>query len=323
MRVKILITILILKVGFLFSQEFGNFSNIENFFNLTKQEVEFKIKDSGYQFKSKDKSGNNTYVKKNSTYTFVVTTIFKGNQLKYFSWNDTVMRGQFIVSDIGYNPSYKIDESKTNDYIGVYTSVSAEKDLQINIFKTQPNLQKGMIAFSLMKIGNKKITNTNEKTNIESPKENTISDFSIFTYNKLIDKNYYEDNGSMFSDQFKEYYFLYGVVKKVIKDNGGTDYKIHITKTSKEFDDLHNDMKSFVNTDIVVNVDPDDLYDYRGRIKDGWESRYDLSYNDFKKLKELLVEGRKIKFSYVEGGGGSLGTATEGMFFFNYIEKID
>ena len=82
-------------------------------------------------------------------------------------------------------------------------------------------------------------------------------------------------------------------------------------------------MGSFVNREIVVNVEPDDLYNNRGRIKDGWKRRYDLSFKDYKKLKELLVEGRKIKFSYVEGGGGSLGTATEGMFFFNYIEKID
>ena len=82
-------------------------------------------------------------------------------------------------------------------------------------------------------------------------------------------------------------------------------------------------MDSFVNKDIIVNVEPDDLYDKNGNLKKGWEGRYDLSLNDYKQLKELLVEGRKIKFSYVEGGGGSLGTATEGMFFFNYIEKID
>ena len=164
MKIRIFSTLLILKVCFLFSQEFGNFSNIENFFNLTKQEVEFKIKDSGYQFKSKDKSGNSTYVKKNSTYTFVVTPIFKGNQLKYFSWNDTLMRGQFIVNDVGNDSNYKIDESKTNDYLGVYTSLSNEKDLQINIFKTQPNLQKGMIAFSLMRIGNISKENSNKNS---------------------------------------------------------------------------------------------------------------------------------------------------------------
>lgn len=177
MKIRLLQTLVLVIVfsTMSYGQEFGNFSNIENFFNLTKQEVEYKIKDSGYQFKSKDKSGNSTYVKKSSTYTFVVTPIFKGSQLQYFSWNDTVMRGQFIVSDVGHDSSYIIDESKTNDYIGVYTSVSNEKDLQINIFKTQPNLQKGMIAFSLMKIGNKSKENSNKNSVGEVKNSNNTS----------------------------------------------------------------------------------------------------------------------------------------------------
>lgn len=65
------------------------------------------------------------------------------------------------------------------------------------------------------------------------------------------------------------------------------------------------------------------MYNRSGKTKDGWKGRYDLSFDDYKKLKGLLVEGRKIKFSYVEGGAGALGTATAGLFFFNYIEKID
>lgn len=161
------------------------------------------------------------------------------------------------------------------------------------------------------------------QTDLYSSKNSVIREFPIFTYDKLIDKYDYEDGESMSSEIVREYKFLYGVVKKVINNNGDNDYKIHITKTTKEFDDLHSDMASFVNRDIIVNLEPDDLYDKSGKIKDGWKGRYDLSFDDYKKLKGLLVEGRKIKFSYVEGGGGSLGTATEGMFFFNYIKKID
>lgn len=165
--------------------------------------------------------------------------------------------------------------------------------------------------------------NTITDVNIQNSFKNSETmGFPIFTYNTLMDKSYYE-NGDVFSDVFKKYYFLYGEIKKVINNDGDSDYKIHITKTSKEFDNLHSDMGSFVNKDIIVNVEPVDLYDKNGNIKDGWEGRYDLSFKDYKKLKDLLVEGRKIKFSYIEGGGGSLGTATEGMFFFNYIEKID
>ncbi|WP_312767745.1 hypothetical protein [Epilithonimonas sp.] len=155
-----------------------------------------------------------------------------------------------------------------------------------------------------------------------SNKQNQLTEFQKYTYNKLIDKNYYEDGG-MSSDVFKKYYFLYGVVKKIITEDGYNDYKIHITKTSKEFDNLYSDMDSFENTDIVVSLEPDNLYNSRGKIKEGWKGRYDLSFKDYKKLKELLVEGRKIKFSYIEGGAGTTGTATAGIFYFNYIEKMD
>jgi len=157
----------------MYSQNFGFFSNIENLFNLTKQEVEKEIKNNGYQFKEKDKSGITTYIKRTSGYTFSATTIFKGNQLKYFSWNDTLMGGSFIVNDIGKDLSYKIDETKSDDYLGVYTSVSDEKGLQVLIGKTIPNTNKGMIAFSLTKIGNKKIKN---KLQIENTKESSQND---------------------------------------------------------------------------------------------------------------------------------------------------
>ncbi|WBV61311.1 hypothetical protein PFY12_04115 [Chryseobacterium camelliae] len=167
------------------------------------------------------------------------------------------------------------------------------------------------------------IKNEDVQADSNSPKNGKIRELPIFTYNKLIDKYDYEDGESMSSEIVKEYKFLYGVIKKVINNNGDNDYKIHITKTTKEFDDLHSDMSSFVNKDIIVNLEPDDLYNKSGKIKDGWKGRYDLSFDDYKKLKGLLVEGRKIKFSYVEGGTGALGTATAGLFFFNYIEKID
>lgn len=260
MKLKILVTVLVLNAGYLFSQEFGNFSNIENFFNLTKQEVEYKIKDSGYQFKSKDKSGNSTYVKKSSTYTFVVTSIFKGNQLKYFSWNDTVMRGQFIISDVGYDSSYIIDESKTNDYIGVYTSLSTEKDLQINVFRTQPNLQKGMIAFSLMKTESKPKGIVKSKT-LENNK-NTKTEVSSLNTLKKYDGKYPG-----------EVHFLKNVIlkKRLVNLIGNEKYNYMVKTWAVESPvsvennileswgcEAHNCDRT--NFNIVVNFEKDKLY---------------------------------------------------------------
>ncbi|MBS1549557.1 MAG: hypothetical protein JSS94_06815 [Bacteroidetes bacterium] len=185
---------------------------------------------------------------------------------------------------------------------------------------------------TFMKVGNNEdetITNEDSKSienhskNSEnSQNRNQISNFPIYTYNKLVDKDYYEDGGSMFPEQFKEYYFLYGIVKKVLNEDGIIGYKIQITQTSKEFDDLHNDTNSLVNQDIVINLFPEDLYTKNGK-KRNTVGKYDLSFKEYKNLKKLLVEGRKIKLSYVEGGAGSTGTSLAGFLFFNYIEKID
>jgi hypothetical protein len=157
MKTKILnkITVLFLMQLslFAFGQEFTNFKNIEQLFTLPKNKVEEVVIREGYTLKSKDlKSGSVSYIKKNSIYTFAVNLLFRGNELKMIVWNDTIMGGKFIIGDIGKDSSYKIDESKTSDYLGVFTSISNEKGFQITIGKTVPNLNKGMISFSLMRL---------------------------------------------------------------------------------------------------------------------------------------------------------------------------
>ncbi|OWP82864.1 hypothetical protein BWK59_13625, partial [Flavobacterium davisii] len=110
----------------------------------------------GYKLKNKDsKSGVFTYTKQNSYYTFTVNLKFKGESLKMISWNDIINRGQFIVNDIGNDICYTIDEVKTNDSVGIFTSKCLEKQLEVTIYRTQPNIKKGMISFTIMKITNK------------------------------------------------------------------------------------------------------------------------------------------------------------------------
>lgn len=322
--------LLLLQISFLsFAQEFSKFNNLEQLFKLSKNKVEEIItKEYGYLLKSRDlKLGSVTYIKRNPPYNFTVSVIFKANQLNYISWNDRIIGGKFIVDDIGNDVTYKIDEVATNDYLGVFSAKSFEKGLQVNIFRTRPNLEQGIIAFSIMRIGKplnaqKNGTSKESAINKSSSSVGNTTNFPIYTYDKLIDNTYYEENGSILSEQFKEYYFLYGVVKKVIKKGGYSEYEIHITKTTKEFDNLH-DNQSFENNNIILSLDPDDLYNKNGQIKKGWQGRYNLNFEEYKKLKSLLVEGTKIKFSYLEGGAGTLGTASAGLFYFNYIEQFD
>ncbi|CAM3918522.1 hypothetical protein FLBR109950_08530 [Flavobacterium branchiophilum] len=176
-KIKLLQTLLVVVLlsNISYGQEFSNFSNVEEFFKLTKKEVENKIvNENGYRLKSKDKDGTITYIKKNSVYTFAVNLVFKGDKLKIIGWNDVINRGQFIVSDIGNDVSYKIDETKTNDYLGVFTSKSIEKGFVVSIFKTQPNLQKGMISFTLSNVGSSKTKRVNTKETLieKETKEN-------------------------------------------------------------------------------------------------------------------------------------------------------
>lgn len=165
---------------FLFGQEFTNFRNIELLFKSPQNKVEEVVKGEGYTLKFKDlKSGGITYIKKNSTYTFVVNLIFKANKLEYIGWNDSVIGGKFIVEDIGKDSSYKIDEAKTDDYLGVFTSVSKEKGFQVLIGKTIPNLSKGMIFFSLMKL-KERIEKGNSSISQKTSKNTSLSFLSKY-----------------------------------------------------------------------------------------------------------------------------------------------
>lgn len=162
---KVILLILMLNMCLLYSQNFGNFSNIEDLFSLTKQEVEKEIKNNGYQFKEKDKLGITTYVKRVPGYTFAVNLLFGGTQLKMIGWDDTIMGGKFIVEDIGNDNCYKIDETKTDDYLGVITTVCESKGFQVMISNTLYNKRKGEIGFTIAKVS--------KKSEIQDEKEST------------------------------------------------------------------------------------------------------------------------------------------------------
>lgn len=192
---KLFIFFLLLTPISMYSQNFYRFENVEELFNLNKSEIENLIKtEYNYKYRSKDvKSGIITYVREVRPYTFTVNLIFSNNKLKAIGWDDIELSGYYIVKEIGEDSSYKIDESKTNDNLGIITAISKEKDLQISTFNTLPNKQKGMIAFSLSKIGNKKITikkkiREEEIVKVEeTPKLYNLEEKDIESYNKLVE----------------------------------------------------------------------------------------------------------------------------------------
>lgn len=216
---------LTLNICLIYSQNFGNFSNVENLFSLSKQEVEKEIKNSGYQFKDKDKSGFTTYIKRVPGYTFAVNVLFKGDKLRIFGWDDRIIGGKFIVDDIGYDSSYKIDESKTDDYLGVFVTKSIDKDLEVNIYKTRYNLQKGMMSFSIIRIGDKKReieTKTTSKIVDESKKGFNIPNESYIEKNNLSKNTIIEDDLVNESNKIDRKQLLKSIYPKSILLNDST-----------------------------------------------------------------------------------------------------
>ncbi|WP_337039525.1 hypothetical protein [Elizabethkingia anophelis] len=255
MKRKIILTLLMLLTYNLgYSQEFGNLYNIEKLFNLTRSQIESKvINEYGYQRQSTDKkSGIITYTKKNSIYTFAVNLLFKEDKLKMIGWNDVVGRGRFIVNDIGNDTSYRIDESKTDNYLGIFTSVSLEKGFQATILKTKPNLNKGMISFSLAKINN---PTSNVKKN--NPQTNTSLKFlkkynGKYTYEVKLLNNPILKNRLIRLMGIQKYTFM----KNTWRVEGGISVKNNIL--TAEGCEQHNcDSTNFI---MVIDLERDILY---------------------------------------------------------------
>ncbi|MCT3744640.1 hypothetical protein [Elizabethkingia anophelis] len=255
MKRKIILTLLMLLTYNLgYSQEFGNFYNVEKLFDTTKSQTENKIiNEYGYQRQSIDKkSGLITYTKKNSIYTFTVNLLFKGDKLKMIGWNDVVGRGRFIVNDIGNDQTYKIDESKTNNYLGVFTSISYEKGFQATINRTQQNLNKGMVSFTLVK--------TNTPTN-NIKKENSTTYTSLKFLKKYNGKYTYEVklfNNPILKNRLVKLMGIdkYTFMKNTWRVEGGISVKNNILTT--EGCEQHNcDSTNFI---VVIDLERDILY---------------------------------------------------------------
>lgn len=149
-----LVVLFLLAINITYGQQFSNLSNIEELFTKSKFQVDSIIKDNGYKLVSSNlKTGivsyENIYHKDYyDEFKFSVTVIFKGHKLKSILWNDLIPRGAFITKDI-QNADYTVVESKTDDKLGVFYLQSPDKNLDVIIFRTAANTNKGMMSFHL------------------------------------------------------------------------------------------------------------------------------------------------------------------------------
>lgn len=164
-----------------------NFSDFENFFTLSKKQVQSKLIDYGYTFKSKDiKSGIITYEKSPSKgVKYYLNISFKADKLSYFLWDEKLEMGNLIIEDINKKDYIEL-ENKSNETLGIFYLESLYKKIEVIIFKTQANIQNGKISFKL----SKKIDGSiKEKPSVKQPINNskklslkTINDFSEVWY---------------------------------------------------------------------------------------------------------------------------------------------
>jgi len=224
-----------------YCQSFDRFENIEQLFNLNKNEIENRIKRE-YNYTYSSKNGEIiTYVKHINGYSsYVINLIFNNNRLKAISWDNSALAGYYTVKEIGEDSSYIIDESKTDDKLGMVTAISKEKDLQISTFYTSSNKQKGMISFSLYKIGNKKVTikkkiKEREVVQIKEapkPKLYNLEEKDVESYNKSVE----QQKNTIFD------YFKNGTEKLLKSDLEIPTFEemIKDKKTTYTFDNTYN-----------------------------------------------------------------------------------
>lgn len=136
------------------------------------------------------------------------------------------------------------------------------------------------------------------------PPSDDISQFSTYTYDMLIEEKNIKE-GIISEEDYFNYDFFYGIIRDVkIVDHQVESFKVYVKKTGPNW---KNSVGSLDGETIDVSLD-----DYWYSIK--------AAQIHCKSLPYLLVPGRRIKFSFVEGLYG--GTAESGYLRLTYVKGL-
>jgi hypothetical protein len=139
---------------------------------------------------------------------------------------------------------------------------------------------------------------------IPPPPNDNASSFDEYTLNMLISKeNRQHESAEIW---YGEYQFLTGIITEVDKDLNSI--KVHVIKTSSTF---KNNFRSIDGEDWTVYLD-----------QKSWSGDNEMSHVASMNLPALLVPGRRLKFSMVEGYPGC-GTAMNGVWFLTYAKALE
>ena len=139
---------------------------------------------------------------------------------------------------------------------------------------------------------------------IPPPPVDNVSDFHIYTYDMLISEESIRE-GLREESEYKNYDYYYGIIKDAKVVNHQVEImNIYIVKTGKDGDSYG------IKEGEVVTFGLDDY----------WQAPKTAQI-PAKSLPYLLVPGRRLKFSFVEGIYG--GTAESGVFLLTYIKALE
>lgn len=135
------------------------------------------------------------------------------------------------------------------------------------------------------------------------PPNDDIDSFCEYNTAMLISKEYREYEGAEY--WYGEQSYLYGIITEV--DKNLESFTIHITKTDKQFE---VGFRSLDNEEWTVWLD-----------QKTWGSENEMSHVCSMNLPYLIVPGRRLKFSMVEGCPGC-GTAMNGVWTLTYAKAV-
>ncbi len=138
---------------------------------------------------------------------------------------------------------------------------------------------------------------------ITPPPDDSVNSFCEYTKYMLVAKEDLEIDEN--NTWYGVYEFNYGIITDVESDGDFATIKIFVLKTSDKF------FRSIDGENWKVYIDFDEI-----------KKKTEITEDCMNKLKKLIVPGRRLKFSLVEGRPG-WGSSMNGAWFFTYAKALN
>jgi hypothetical protein len=218
--------------------------------------------------------------------------------------------GSIIINESEIKILLNTNDESVEDKVKInrvtYDENKNEFDYRTNAGKFILEMNKDQIKSITHYTGSSMATFYEENKSIKNTINSKTQTYYEFDSKMLIDKELIDLAEELGSDYYKKYDFFYGVVSYV--DKSFDSFKIKILKSNQDnIESLGYDITGMeweVKMDKVKYLDNNEMCE--------------ICFSDFKKL---MIKGRKLKFSMVEGIVGG-GTAYNGIWSLTYAKEF-